>query len=91
MFASSAEAASPDVMIANVEPFVGRLESVESPTPLAGAFSSVVHDDKKIHVANDQAQIKDAPDYDADRWDDDTRTQHGDYYGPCPAATEPSW
>ena len=26
-------------------------------------------------------QIKDAPDYDADRWTDDTRTQHSDYYG----------
>ena len=27
-------------------------------------------------------QIKAAPDYDADTWNDDTRNQHGDYYGP---------
>ena len=27
-------------------------------------------------------QIKGAPDYDADRWNDDSRTQHGDYYSP---------
>jgi len=26
-------------------------------------------------------QIKDAPDYDAEHWTDDTRTQHGEYYG----------
>ncbi len=27
-------------------------------------------------------QIKDAPDYDADAWDDATRSKHGEYYGP---------
>jgi len=27
-------------------------------------------------------QIKGAPDYDAEHWNDDSRTQHGDYYGP---------
>ena len=27
-------------------------------------------------------QIKSAPDYDSDTWDDTARTQHGDYYGP---------
>ena len=27
-------------------------------------------------------QVKNAPDYDADTWNDDTRTQHGEYYGP---------
>ena len=48
----------------------------------AGAISSVVHDDKKVHVAMNKDQIKNAPDYDADRWDDDSRTQHGDYYSP---------
>jgi hypothetical protein len=51
----------------------------------AGAISSVVHDDKKIHVAMTKDQIKGAPDYDADRWDDDSRTQHGDYYSPYSA------
>ncbi len=48
----------------------------------AGAISSVEHADKKVYVAMTKEQIKDAPDYDADRWDDDTRSQHGDYYGP---------
>jgi hypothetical protein len=48
----------------------------------AGAISSVEHDDKKIHVNMTKDQIKDAPDYEADRWDDDARTRHGDYYGP---------
>ena len=47
----------------------------------AGAISSVEHADKKVYVAMTKDQIKDAPDYDADRWDDDTRTQHGAYYG----------
>ena len=48
----------------------------------AGAISSIVHDDKKVQVAMTKDQIKAAPDYDADHWDDDSRTQHGDYYGP---------
>ena len=26
-------------------------------------------------------QIRSAPDYDRDDWDDDARTRHGDYYG----------
>jgi hypothetical protein len=48
----------------------------------AGAISSVAHDDKKIHVTMTKDQIKAAPDYDADNWDDDARTRHGDYYSP---------
>ena len=48
----------------------------------AGAISSVVHDDKKVHVAMTKDQIKGAPDYDAEHWNDDSRTQHGDYYSP---------
>ena len=48
----------------------------------AGAVTSVVHDDKQVHVAMTKDQIKNAPDYDADAWNDDTRTQHGEYYGP---------
>ncbi len=48
----------------------------------AGAISSVVHDDKKVHVAMTKDQIKGAPDYDADHWNDDSRSKHGDYYSP---------
>jgi len=48
----------------------------------AGAISSVVHDDKKVHVAMTKDQIKGAPDYDAASWNDDSRAQHGDYYSP---------
>ena len=47
----------------------------------AGAISSVEHDDKKLYVNMTKEQIKDAPDYDAEHWTDDTRTQHGEYYG----------
>lgn len=48
----------------------------------AGAISSVEHDDKTLHVNMTKDQIKGAPDYDAENWTDDSRTQHGDYYGP---------
>jgi hypothetical protein len=48
----------------------------------AGAISSVEPDDKKIRVNMTKDQIKDAPDYEADHWDDDARARHGDYYGP---------
>ena len=48
----------------------------------AGAIASVEHDDKKVHVTMTKDQIKGAPDYDAEHWNDDSRTQHGDYYSP---------
>jgi hypothetical protein len=48
----------------------------------AGAVTSVVHEDKKVHVAMTKDQIKNAPDYDADTWNDEARTRHGDYYSP---------
>ena len=51
----------------------------------AGAISSVVHEDKKVHVAMTKDQIKAAPDYDAASWNHDSRTQHGDYYSPYSA------
>ena len=47
----------------------------------AGAISSVEHDDKTLRVTMTKDQIKAAPDYDAEHWTDDTRTQHGEYYG----------
>ncbi len=48
----------------------------------AGAISLVEHDHKQIRVNMTKDQIKDAPDYEAEGWNDDTRAQHGDYYGP---------
>ena len=48
----------------------------------AGAITSVVHEDKKVLVAMTKDQIKNAPDYDADTWNDETRARHGEYYGP---------
>jgi hypothetical protein len=49
----------------------------------AGAITSVVHDDKKVHLAMTKEQIKNAPDYDdADTWDDEARTRYGEYYRP---------
>jgi hypothetical protein len=47
----------------------------------AGAIDRVDHDGKNVHVAMSKEQIKSAPDYDADNWDDDVRTRHSDYYG----------
>ena len=48
----------------------------------AGAITSVEHDGKSVHVAMTKDQVKNAPDYDADTWDDDARLRHGEYYGP---------
>ena len=48
----------------------------------AGTVTSIVHEDKTIHVSMTKDQVKSAPDYDADAWNDDTRAQHGEYYGP---------
>ena len=48
----------------------------------AGAVTLVVHEDKLVHVAMTKDQVKNAPDYDADTWNDQTRTQHGEYYAP---------
>ena len=48
----------------------------------AGAIASVEHEAKRAYVAMTKDQIKDAPDYDADHWDDDTREQHDVYYSP---------
>lgn len=51
----------------------------------AGAVTNVDHERRVVHVDMTKDQIKDAPDYDADAWGDDTRRdefrgQHDDYY-----------
>ena len=35
-----------------------------------------------VRLSMTKDEIKHAPDYDADTWNDQTRTQHGEYYGP---------
>jgi hypothetical protein len=47
----------------------------------AGVVSAVDHDSKKVHVNMTKEQIKSAPDYDRDDWNDASRTRHSDYYG----------
>ena len=46
----------------------------------AGAITDVRHDDKTALVSMTKDQIKSAPDYDASDWNDQTRSQHADYY-----------
>jgi hypothetical protein len=48
----------------------------------AGAITGVDHDDQTVMVTMTKDQIKSAPDYDAASWNDDSREQYGDYYGP---------
>lgn len=46
----------------------------------AGAIASVDHDSKNVQVAMTKEQIKSAPDYDSDDWDEAARSRHSDYY-----------
>jgi hypothetical protein len=48
----------------------------------AGAVDNVNHADEKVMVNMSKDEIKSAPDYDADRWNDESRGQYDDYYGP---------
>jgi hypothetical protein len=48
----------------------------------AGVISRVDHDDEKVFVNRTKDQIKDAPEFDADRYRDDAyRGELGSYYG----------
>jgi hypothetical protein len=46
----------------------------------AGAIASVDHDSKSVHVTMTKEQVRSAPDYDSDDWDDGARSRHHDYY-----------
>ena len=48
----------------------------------AGTISGVDLDGRLVMVNMTKEQIKAAPDYDKDTWDDDTRVEHADYYVP---------
>lgn len=48
----------------------------------AGAVTDVDHAGETVMVNMTKDQIKSAPDYDADRWGDESRDQYSDYYGP---------
>jgi len=46
----------------------------------AGAIASVDHDSKTVRVDMTKEEIRSAPDYDSDDWDDAARSRHSDYY-----------
>lgn len=46
----------------------------------AGAISSVDHDGQVAYVEMTKDQIKAAPEFDRDAWDDEARTRHDEYY-----------
>jgi hypothetical protein len=46
----------------------------------AGVITSVDHEGRQVHVSLTKEQIRSAPDYDSDDWDDASRTRHSDYY-----------
>ena len=46
----------------------------------AGVVSTVDRDARKVHVNMTKEQIKSAPDYDRDDWNDESRTRYNDYY-----------
>jgi hypothetical protein len=48
----------------------------------AGAVNGVDHDNKVVMVSMTKDQVKSAPDYDKDDWNDDSRGRHTDYYTP---------
>lgn len=48
----------------------------------AGTVSGVDHGSRLVMVNMTKEQIKAAPDYDQDSWDDDARGEHSDYYVP---------
>ena len=48
----------------------------------AGTISGVDHENELVIVNMTKEQVKAAPDYDKDSWDDDTRVEHADYYVP---------
>ena len=48
----------------------------------AGTVSGVDHDARRVMLNMTKEQIKAAPDYEKDRWDEESQTQHADYYVP---------
>jgi hypothetical protein len=47
----------------------------------AGAIAALDHEHRKVHLALTHDEVREAPEYDPDRWTDDERVQHGRYYG----------
>jgi hypothetical protein len=48
----------------------------------AGAVSGVDHEAGRVMVNVSKDDIKGAPDYDAEGWDDEARGHHAEYYAP---------
>lgn len=47
----------------------------------AGAVGGVDHEGRVVTVELSKDQVRSAPEYDSDTWDDTTRSAHEDYYG----------
>lgn len=48
----------------------------------AGTVNGVDHDSRTVMVGMSKDEVKSAPDYDKDDWNDDSRGRHADYYTP---------
>lgn len=47
----------------------------------AGAITHIDHESREVHLDMTKDQVKEAPDWEEQRWDDeDYRSTHGDYY-----------
>ena len=46
----------------------------------AGVVNGIIHDKKQVHIMLSKDQVKDAPDYDSDNWDEELRRKHTEYY-----------
>ncbi len=46
----------------------------------AGAITNVDHEGRNVHVSLTKDQVRSAPDFDSDDWDEASRTRHSDYY-----------
>ena len=54
--------------------------SIEDGAPVSGPAKAPLAA-KKVHVNMTKEDIKSAPDYDRDDWNDESRTRYSDYYG----------
>ena len=48
----------------------------------AGLVGSIDRDDQSVTVNLSKDQVRAAPDYDSENWDEEARAEYGEYYGP---------
>jgi hypothetical protein len=46
----------------------------------AGTVVGIDHESKTVQVGLTKDEVRSAPDYDSEHWDEAARTRHGDYY-----------